>query len=113
MKRLIVIILLVASSNAIFAQKAKEVKHKKEHTHAAKATYSCAMHPEVVSYNQGNCAKCSSKLVVDRVGSKQAKTIYTCSMHPEFVSNEAGKCPECNMELEKKTMKKDHTKMKM
>ncbi len=61
--------------------------------------YTCPMHPEVVSNHPGTCAKCSSKLVVDRRGTKQAATIYSCSMHPNETSDKPGKCPVCGMEM--------------
>ena len=49
------------------------------------------MHSEVVSRSPETCAKCSSKLVVDRRDSKQASTVYTCSMHADDVSTKPGK----------------------
>lgn len=67
--------------------------------------YSCPMHPEVVSNHPGTCAKCSSKLVADRRGSKQGTTVYTCSMHPDVVSDKPGKCPVCRMAMEAKNKK--------
>ena len=63
-------------------------------------TYTCPMHKEVVSTHEGMCAKCKSKLVIDRRGSKQATTGFTCSMHPQVASNEQGKCPICGKPLE-------------
>lgn len=99
MKKLFVIIILLVSANILFAQQSKESKREKSRTRKAATTYSCPMHPEVVSYNSAFCAKCKSQLVVDRVGSKQGKTTYTCSMHPNFVSNEEGSCPVCGMEM--------------
>ncbi|MEJ7680342.1 MAG: heavy metal-binding domain-containing protein [Segetibacter sp.] len=76
---------------------------KAEVTH----TYTCPMHPNVVSNNPGTCPKCISKLVVDRRGSKQAATVYTCGMHPDVSSATAGKCPICGMEMVAKKNKKD------
>ncbi len=76
---------------------------KAEVTHS----YTCPMHPDVVSSNPSKCPKCSSKLVVDRRGSKQAATVYTCGMHPDVSSATAGKCPICGMEMVAKKNKKD------
>jgi len=74
-------------------------------------TYTCPMHKEVVSTHEGICAKCSSRLAIDRTGSKQAVKVYTCSMHQQVASNEAGKCPICGMSLKKNTSV-DSTKTK-
>lgn len=93
MKRLIIIMLLVVCSTAVFAQKKSQSK-------PAKAKYACTMHPDVTSSKPGKCPKCDSKLVVQRKGSKQTGPIvYTCSMHPDVVSNKEGKCSQCGMEL--------------
>ena len=68
---------------------------KQEVTH----TYTCPMHPEVVSDHAGICAKCNSKLAIDRTGTKKATTVYSCGMHKNVVSNKDGKCPICGAEL--------------
>ena len=62
MKRLIILMLLIASSTIISAQKAKEAEYKRKHTATAKVTYSCPMHPEVTSTKPGKCPKCNSDL---------------------------------------------------
>lgn len=106
MKRLIILILLVISSTAIFAQSVSKSKYKKEHLAIAKAKYTCTMHPEITSTKPGKCAKCGMKLV------KAKPVTYTCPMHPQVVSNDQGKCSKCGMTLE---AKKDdnNSKMKM
>ncbi len=76
---------------------------KAEITH----TYTCPMHTNVVSNNPGKCPKCSSKLVVDRRGSKQAATVYTCPMHPDEKSETAGSSPKCGMGMVQKKTKKN------
>jgi uncharacterized paraquat-inducible protein A len=108
MKQLIILMLLVVSSTSIFAQTSDQTKQKKVHSTTAKALYTCPTHPEVVSSKPGVCAKCGTKLVLDRQGSKQATLVtFSCPMHPSVVSNEPGKCPKCGKELEQK---KDETK---
>ena len=110
MKQLVILMLLVTCSTAIFAQTNEQSKQKKQHSTAAKAQYSCPTHPEVVSSVPGTCAKCGTKLVVQRQGSKQAQLVtYSCPMHPDVVSNEAGKCSKCGTTLEKR--KDNKTKM--
>jgi FtsP/CotA-like multicopper oxidase with cupredoxin domain len=56
--------------------------------------YSCPMHPEVVSLEEGKCPECGMKLM-PRAGA----VVYTCPMHPDVVSEEQGKCPHCGMKL--------------
>jgi Cu(I)/Ag(I) efflux system membrane fusion protein len=108
MKRLVIAMLLLVASPAMFAQTHEKTNHKKERS--AKVTYICRTHPEVVSATPGICAKCNKELVADRKGSKQVTALYRCSMDTNVVSNEPGKCPKCDMALEKKN---DNSKSKM
>jgi FtsP/CotA-like multicopper oxidase with cupredoxin domain len=56
--------------------------------------YSCPMHPEVVSLEEGKCPQCGMKLMPTA-----GALIYTCPMHPDVVSATEGRCPECGMKL--------------
>ena len=56
--------------------------------------YTCPMHPEVVSEEQGHCPECGMKLMPSA-----APATYTCPMHLEIVTEEPGHCPECGMKL--------------
>ena len=56
--------------------------------------YSCPMHPEVVSPEEGKCPECGMKLMPTA-----GAVAYTCPMHPDVVSDEQGKCPDCGMKL--------------
>src|SRR3954454_16130574 len=56
--------------------------------------YSCPMHPEVVSLEEGKCPECGMKLMPTA-----GALAYTCPMHPDVVSDEQGKCPHCGMKL--------------
>jgi FtsP/CotA-like multicopper oxidase with cupredoxin domain len=57
--------------------------------------YTCPMHPEVVSAEEGKCPECGMKLMP----TAGATVTYTCPMHPEVVSDEQSKCPQCGMKL--------------
>jgi FtsP/CotA-like multicopper oxidase with cupredoxin domain len=56
--------------------------------------YTCPMHPDVVSPEEGRCPECGMKLMPTA-----ATVIYTCPMHPDVVSATEAKCPECGMKL--------------
>ena len=55
--------------------------------------YSCPMHPEVVSEDEGTCPSCGMKLLAI------SATTYTCPMHLAVVSDSPDRCPECGMKL--------------
>jgi FtsP/CotA-like multicopper oxidase with cupredoxin domain len=63
---------------------------------AGPVVYACPMHPEVVSDEPGNCAKCGMKLLPTQAS---VETTYACPMHPEVVSDSADRCPKCGMKL--------------
>lgn len=64
-------------------------------------SYTCPMHPKVVSNNMGKCPECGMYLVENKT------KVYTCPMHPDVISNKKGKCPDCGMSLvEKRTATK-------
>jgi FtsP/CotA-like multicopper oxidase with cupredoxin domain len=56
------------------------------------AVYTCPMHPEVISQEQGHCPSCGMKLM-------PTTPTYMCPMHPEVISEEQGHCPSCGMKL--------------
>jgi FtsP/CotA-like multicopper oxidase with cupredoxin domain len=55
--------------------------------------YSCPMHPEMVSADEGTCPSCGMKLLAI------SATTYTCPMHLAVVSDSPDRCPECGMKL--------------
>ena len=70
---------------------------------AAGGSWTCPMHPEVVSDGPGSCPKCGMALE-PAVPTAASKTEWTCPMHPEIVSDEPGSCPICGMALEPRTV---------
>jgi len=70
-------------------------------------TYTCPMHPEVVSDEPGKCPECGMNLVPAGIedatmeASETDMVVYTCPMHPEVQKHEPGECPECGMDLVK------------
>lgn len=101
MKRLIILMLMIASVTAIFAQKAKQTTSKKDSSTITIASYTCPMHPEVTSTKPGKCAKCGMDLNLSKKEQMKAEVThsYTCPMHPDVVSNNPGKCPKCSSKL--------------
>jgi len=63
MKGFILLMLLTASSITICAQTTKPIKSRKAASSHAKVTYSCTMHPEIISDSPGKCSKCGMTLV--------------------------------------------------
>ncbi len=62
-------------------------------------SFTCPMHPNVVSDKMGKCPDCGMNLV-----EKSSKS-FTCPMHPNVVSDKMGKCPDCGMNLVEKKSK--------
>ncbi len=101
MKRLVILMLMIASTTAIFAQKAKQGTSKKGSSTIAAASYTCPMHPEVTSHKSGKCPKCGMDLNLSKKEQMKAEVThtYTCPMHPDVVSNNPGNCPQCKSKL--------------
>lgn len=101
MKCIVILMLMIATTSAIFGQKAKQATLKKGQYSTALASYSCPMHPEVTSSTPGKCSECNMDLILSK--KEQMKTevthIYTCPMHPDVISNDSGNCPKCNTKL--------------
>jgi len=64
---------------------------------AARPTYRCPMHPNVLANEPGECPVCHMDLVPIAEPTAGA---YTCPMHPEIHASEPGRCPICKMPLE-------------
>ena len=76
-------------------------------TRASGATYTCPMHPDVVSHQPGSCLKCGMALEPKTPAIAATKTEYVCPMHPEIVRDAPGNCPICGMALEPRTVTLD------
>jgi len=58
----------------------------------AASSWTCPMHPEVVSDEPGTCPSCGMKLIPTAAS-------WTCPMHPDVLSAVPGVCPSCGMKL--------------
>jgi len=92
---LFLIVVFLATSGCLFAQSGKT---KTDTT--KQQTYTCTMHPDVISHQPGKCPRCGMMLVPVK---KPKSVVYTCSMHPEITSAHPGKCPKCGMDLVEKS----------
>ncbi|HMF54395.1 MAG TPA: heavy metal-binding domain-containing protein, partial [Edaphobacter sp.] len=70
-----------------------------------RGTYTCPMHPEVVSERMGACPKCG--MALEPISPAMARVEYTCPMHPEIVRDGPGSCPICGMALEPREVTAD------
>ena len=86
-----------------------------------RTTYTCPMHPEVVTDEPGQCPICGMDLVpreseadreampgmgemghqqgVEHAPDEADHQRYTCPMHPDVVNDQPGNCPVCGMNL--------------
>ena len=71
---------------------------------AAKAEYTCPMHPEIREAQPGSCPKCGMPLEPVHPPVPTQKIEYTCPMHPQIVRDKPGNCPICGMTLEPRTV---------
>ncbi len=88
-----------------------------EHQHVQKNTsiFSCPMHLQITSHEEGECPICGMDLILkkqDVLNNDNGNTkenIFSCPMHPQITSHEEGECPICGMDLVlKKQENKDH-----
>ncbi len=73
----------------------------KEDVEVQEAVYSCPMHPEVKSKEEGKCSKCGMELK-----KMEMAKAYMCPMKCEGdkTYDKEGKCPKCGMELKEMKM---------
>jgi Cu(I)/Ag(I) efflux system membrane fusion protein len=75
--------------------------------------YTCAMHPQVVRDQPGDCPICGMRLTPVEAGDAggrghghatdaAAAEVWTCPMHPQIVRDAPGSCPICRMDLVKR-----------
>lgn len=91
---------LTILSVAVFAQEPAKEKNKMKKEKMEKAeqkSYSCPMHPDVISNNPGKCSVCK----MDLKEKEKHMVAYACPMKCEgdVTYDKAGKCPKCNMNL--------------
>jgi Cu+-exporting ATPase len=67
-------------------------------------TYTCPMHPEVLSEGPASCPECGMALE-PMTPLASERTEYVCPMHPEVVSDVPAACPKCGMALEPRTVR--------
>ena len=101
--KMLMVATLIILSVSVFAQDSTKYAIK---TQKDSITYTCPMHPDVMSNKPGKCPKCGMSLTASKKEQMKMEVmkIYTCPMHPDVTSDKPGKCSKCRMDLvEKKT----------
>jgi transcription initiation factor IIE alpha subunit len=98
MKKLIILaVLFLVASPALFAQAKAGKKDTLQHT----SLYTCPMHSDVASKQPGKCPKCGMDLVLTSKEQMKMDVVknYTCPVHLEVTKHDPGKCPICGKKL--------------
>jgi Heavy metal binding domain len=74
MKKLIILLILVAGTTVVSYAQSTKSKMPKTDT-AIKKVYTCPMHPEVISDKPGKCPKCGMDLVEKKPVVKQKDSL--------------------------------------
>ncbi|MBO9199609.1 MULTISPECIES: heavy metal-binding domain-containing protein [Niastella] len=103
MKKILLLAMACLTMFVAFSQDKKSNMPKSKSDTGVVKTYTCPMHPNVLSNKPGKCPQCGMALI--------EKIMYVCPMHPEVVSDKPGKCPKCGMQLKimSDTPKHKHT----
>ena len=111
MKKITLIILILATYFFAQAQVMKGMNMTKKETKQQQETYTCPMHPEIHSTKPGNCPKCGMKLVKEKP--KQVKQ-QPVKKHDEMqMPKDTAKKKDMvmgNMPMDNMNMKKDTAK---
>jgi uncharacterized C2H2 Zn-finger protein len=95
MKKTLLLAIACLTMFVAFSQDKKANTSKSKADTVAPKSYTCPMHPAVVSAKPGKCPECGMALI--------EKIMYVCPMHPDVVSDKPGKCPKCGMLLKIKS----------
>lgn len=90
---------MLCAGTVAFAQKSKSVPPKADT--AYQKTYTCSMHPDVVSDTPGKCPKCNMALTESKKEQMKQEVTHTyiCPMHPGVISDHKGICAQCKSKL--------------
>ena len=99
--KMLMMAILTILAVSVFAQDSAKHKVKVQKQMMDSVTYSCPMHPDVVSDKAGKCSKCGMNLTAskkEQIKMEVMKTYY-CPMHPDVKSEKPGKYSKCHMDL--------------
>lgn len=99
MKSFIILLIAIFATSSSFAQKSKSASNPSNKI--SLTTYSCPMHPDVVSNQPGKCPKCDMDLSLSKKEQMKLEVTksFTCPIHPEVKSDNAGTCAKCSSQL--------------
>jgi hypothetical protein len=100
MKKMLLLAIACLTMYVGFSQDKKTKTGKAKTDTSAVQSYTCPMHPNVLSSKPGKCPECGMALI--------EKITYVCPMHPDVVADKPGKCPKCGMLLKIRSDKPAH-----
>src|SRR5690348_6374220 len=100
MKKLIIILFVMAATVTSFAQ--DKAGNKDTTQHVTLYSYACPRHPNFVSDKPGKGPKCGldlAQLSPKEQMKRDVTKTYTCPIHAEVISTDNGTCPKCGRTL--------------
>jgi putative DNA topoisomerase len=100
MKTILMLLFATFATFPTFAQKSKANNTTTKPSEVT-VTYSCPMHPDMVSNKPGKCSKCGMDLTLPKKEQlkQEVTNSYVCPMHQQVVSSHEGICAKCSSKL--------------
>lgn len=98
MKSFIIACTAMLISLATFSQKTKQNTVTSNSDTSKQGIYTCAMHPDYISFSAAKCPVCGNSMSKKEVMKAEVVKLYTCPMD-NVICKKPGKCPKCGMDM--------------